>query len=100
MNQDNIQFDVAEVLEYDYTYQYIDPSQPDGNVNKLFALRVKACNSYFNDKPFLARPANMNMKQIPLVGEFVLIYKTFNQDSTPTKRRESIIVPVFKLYET
>ena len=89
MNQDNIQFDVAEVLEYDYTYQYIDPSQPDGNVNKLFALRVKACNSYFNDKPFLARPANMNMKQIPLVGEFVLIYKTFNQDSTPTKRRES-----------
>jgi hypothetical protein len=89
MEQRNIQFDVAEVLEYDYTYQYIDPSQPDGNVNKLFALRVRSCNNYFNSKPFLARPANMNMKQIPLVGEFVLIYKTFNQDSTPTKRRES-----------
>lgn len=89
MDQTNIQFDVAEVLEYDYTYQYIDPSQPDGNVNKLFALRVRSCNNYFNTKPFLARPANMNMKQIPLVGEFVLIYKTFNQDSTPTKRRES-----------
>jgi hypothetical protein len=73
--QYNIQFDVAEVLEYDYTYRYVDPAQPDGNVNKLFALRVKSCNSYFNEKPFIARPINMNMKRIPLVGEFVLIYR-------------------------
>jgi hypothetical protein len=87
--QYNIQFDVAEVLEYDYTYRYVDPAQPDGNVNKLFALRVKSCNSYFNEKPFIARPINMNMKRIPLVGEFVLIYRTFNQDSTSAKRRES-----------
>jgi hypothetical protein len=89
MDQYNIQFDVAEVLEYDYTYQYIDPSQPDSNVSNLFALRVKSCNSYFNEKPFIARPVNMNMKRIPLVGEFVLIYRTFNQDSTSTRRRES-----------
>jgi hypothetical protein len=35
------------------------------------------------------QPASANIKQIPLVGEIVLIYKTFNQASTPTKRRDA-----------
>lgn len=85
----NIQFDVAEVLEYDKTYQYIDPNDPDSNTDKLFAIKVRSCTEYFNKKPFIAKPSNINIKQIPLVGEFVLIYKTFNQVSTADKWRES-----------
>lgn len=84
-----IEWDVAEVLEYDYTYQYVPETEPNTTTNKLFSLRVRSCSSYFNNKIFIARPANINMKQIPLVGEFVLIYKTFNQESTTDRWREA-----------
>lgn len=85
----NIQFDVAEVLEYDKTYQYIGPDNPDSNTDKLFAIKVRSCTEYFDKKPFIAKPSNINIKQIPLIGEIVLIYKTFNQVSTADKRREA-----------
>ena len=84
----NIEFDVAEVLAYDNTYQYIPTDQPDSTVNTLFALRVRSCSTYYNQKEFIVKPSNINLKQIPLVGEFVLIYKTFNQESTSTVWRE------------
>jgi hypothetical protein len=84
-----IEWDVAEVLDYDYTYQYIASGKDNSTTNKLFALRVRSASGYFNEKPFLAKPSNINTKQIPLVGEFVLIYKTFNQESTGKKWRES-----------
>lgn len=84
-----IEWDVAEVIEYDYTYQYIPNDQDNATVDQLFALKVRSCSTYFNDKLRLVRPSNMNMKQIPLVGEFVLIYKTFNQQATSDRWRES-----------
>lgn len=84
-----IEWDVAEVLEYDQTYQYIASDKDDSTTNKLFALRVRTASSYFNERTFLAKPANINTKQIPLVGEFVLIYRTFNQESTSNRWRES-----------
>lgn len=84
----NIDFDVAEVLDYDRTYNYIGPDQADSNVSELFALKVRSCSGYFNNKVFIVKPSNINIKQIPLIGEFVLIYKTFNQESTSTKWRE------------
>ena len=83
-----IEWDVAEVLEYDYTYQYIPADKSDTTVDRLFALRVRSCSSYYNNKIFIVKPSNINIKQIPLVGEFVLIYKTFNEQSTSNKWRE------------
>jgi len=85
----NIEFDVAEVLDYEYTYQYVDSTRKDTNVNSLFGLKVRSCNSYFNPRPFIAKPANMNTKNIPLVGELVLIFRTFNQVSNSSLRRET-----------
>jgi hypothetical protein len=84
-----LEWDVAEVLDYDYTYQYIASDKENSTTNKLFGLKVRSASGYFNDKPFLAKPSNINMKQIPLVGEFVLIYKTFNQESAGHRWRES-----------
>lgn len=84
-----IEWDVAEVLAYDYTYQYIPPDQINSNVDKLFALKVRSCSGYFNNNVFIVKPSNINLKQIPLVGEFVLIYKTFNEQSTSTVWREA-----------
>jgi hypothetical protein len=84
----NIDFDVAEVLAYDYTYQYIPPTDTNSTVSQLFALKVRSCSSYYNNQEFIVKPSNINLKQIPLVGEFVLIYKTFNQQSNSSKWRE------------
>jgi len=84
-----IEWDVAEVLDYDYTYQWIPDSEQNSNTNKLFALKVRSCSSYFNQKLYIARPSNINMKQIPLIGEFVLIFKTFNQESSNERWREA-----------
>ena len=75
MSKSAIEWDVAEVLEYDYTYQYISPNQISSNVDKLFALKVRSCSEYFNNNIFIVKPSNINLKQIPLVGEFVGYYK-------------------------
>ena len=56
MNERKIEWDVAEVLEYDYTYQYITEDKPDTTVDRLFALRVRSCISFYNNKVFLAKP--------------------------------------------
>jgi len=85
----HIFWDVAEVLEYDYTYSYIFPDAGKTNTDSLFALKVRSCSTLYNDQFILARPANNAIKRIPLVGEMVLIYKTFNEQSTKYKRRES-----------
>ena len=85
-----IEWDVAEVLEYDKTYQYIPSgSSEESTTNNLFALRVRSCSTFYNDKTYLAKPANMNLKQIPLVGEFVIIYKTFNEQAASDIWRET-----------
>jgi hypothetical protein len=81
----NLEFDVAEVLAYDNTYQYI-ASGSDSTINELFALRVRSCSTYYNNQPFIVKPSNINFKQIPLVGELVLIYKTLNQQSSAINR--------------
>ena len=88
-NHRHIEWDVAEVIDYDYTYRYIPNDQPDSTADNLFALKVRSCSTYFNDKIRVVRPSNINMKQIPLVGEFVLIYKTFNQQSSTDVWREA-----------
>lgn len=85
---DNIQFDVAEVLDYDRTYSYIGPEYGDTNVNELFALSVRSCSKYYNQETILAKPSDIHIKKIPLVGEFVLIYKTINETSSYLNRRE------------
>ena len=89
MSNRRIEWDVAEVIEYDYTYSYIPNDKTNPTVDNLFQLKVRSCSTFFNDKLIYAKPSNINMKQIPLVGEFVLIYKTFNQQATTDRWRES-----------
>lgn len=77
----DVEFDIAEVLEYDRTYQY-DESSTD----KLFVIKVRSIKT-FNKIPFEAIPADNNIKKIPLIGEYVLIYKTINSEATAYQRR-------------
>ena len=50
-----LSFDIAEVLNYDKTYRY------DSNQN--FAILLRSCNTYFNKDPYIAIPANNNVKK-------------------------------------
>ena len=80
-SHNNVDFDVAEVLGYDYTYDWIPYSESTEkfNNNNLFALKVRSCSGYVDRKTFIARPANNNIKKIPLIGEIVLLFKSYNQ---------------------
>jgi len=84
-----IQWEVAEVLGYDYTYQYVPPSNSNpGNTDQIFALRVSTLTDFLKRDVLLVRPSNMTSKQIPLIGEIVLIYKTINEHTTDMAYRE------------
>ena len=61
IQMDNIQWDVAEVLEYDYTYSYIFPDEGKTNVDNLFALKVKSSSTLFNNKTFLSIIRKFNL---------------------------------------
>jgi hypothetical protein len=57
-----IRWDVAEVLEYDHTYQYDPPTeQSSGNTNSLFTIKVRTATSIFNNEVFDVRPSNINL---------------------------------------
>ena len=71
----NINFDVAEVLDYDRTYNYIGPDQNDSNVSELFALKVRSCSSYFNNKVFIANKNIIN----PIKGLSGIYLSAFNR---------------------
>jgi len=83
------EWDVAEVLEYERTYQYVPTPTENSNLSELFALKVRSCKQLYNQKIYIVKPGNLSIKKIPLVGEFVLIYKTINQQTTDTTWRES-----------
>lgn len=84
-----VEWEVAEVLGYDYTYQYVSPTDSDpGNTDQLFALKVSSLGSFLKRDVILARPSNLSYKQIPLIGEIVLIYKTINEYTTNDAYRE------------
>lgn len=85
----HIDWDVAEVIGYERTYSYVTTPHEDSNISELFAIRVQTCSELYNQKIYIARPGNISIKKIPLVGEMVLIYKTFNEQSTNKKWRES-----------
>lgn len=84
-----LKFHIGEVLPYDYTYRYVDAAQSDTNVNTLFAIAVRTYTDYYNNQPLLALPANANIKQIPLVGEHVLLFRSTNQQSNSNEKSDT-----------
>lgn len=83
---DAIKFELAEVIGINGTLQYIEPDQnQSGNVDQLFSIQVQTVNRYTKKRDIrTVRPANMNDLQIPLIGEHVLIFRAYNQQTTLT----------------
>ena len=79
-------FHVAEVIESNSnTYKYIGDG-PDKTSDKLFTITVQIVNRATKEyESYACKPFNMNIKQIPLIGEHVLIFKAYNQETTLTK---------------
>jgi len=81
-NQDYIIFEVAEVIDgFNDTYLYsTDSTKLD---DQLFTVRVQSVNRMTNKHDIrTCRPLSNNIKQIPLVGEHVLIFRAYNQETT------------------
>lgn len=83
MNWDynNLDLRLAEVLSVAQdTYNYKTDAESN-NTNKLFSV-VAEINDYTNRVVINAKPANNNIKKIPLIGEMILIFKI--KSSVPT----------------
>ena len=89
--ENSVEFGLAEVVEvYDKTYKWI-PADASSKLDRsttddLFSISVRSYNEE-EQQPFVARPANPNVKQIPLIGEHVLVFRSINQESTTDKKR-------------
>ena len=83
MNEDSILFLVGEVVTgYDNTLKYI-ASGSVSTTNKLFTIQVRVINRFTKQfDVYTCRPFNMNFKQIPLIGEHVLIFRAYSQETT------------------
>lgn len=83
---DAIKFELAEVIGINGTLNYIESSPTQtSNANQLFSVQVQTVNRYTRKKDIrTARPINMNALHIPLVGEHVLIFRAYNQETTLT----------------
>ena len=83
MNEDSILFLVGEVVTgYDNTLKYI-ASGSTSTTNKLFTIQVRVINRFTKQfDVYTCRPFNINFKQIPLIGEHVLIFRAYSQETT------------------
>jgi len=80
MIKTKIEFFIGEVIEvYDETYL-------DSDSNSLYTVLVKTYNDY-DEQSIYCIPANINIKQIPLVGEHVFIYRGITPESNDDKVR-------------
>ena len=86
MDKYPVLFHVAEVIESkSNTYKYIGDG-PDKTSDKLFTITVQIVNRVTKEyESYACKPFNMNIKQIPLIGEHVLVFKAYNQETTLTK---------------
>ena len=72
----NVQFHIGEVVSIpeSVTYEYVAENQ--------FEIFVKTYTNYFDQQIVRAIPFNINTKQIPLIGEHVLLVSGLTPDNT------------------
>ena len=85
-NHEQVKLELAEVIGINGTLNYIESSNTQaGNADQLFSIQVQTVNRYTSKKDIrTARPINMNALHIPLIGEHVLIFNAYNQETTLT----------------
>tara|TARA_Y100000385_G_C13099836_1_gene643794 strand:- start:278 stop:1300 length:1023 start_codon:yes stop_codon:yes gene_type:complete len=87
MLKSNIELFIGEVIENDTVYQVNDSKTNTGektvenNETELFTIKVKIDSTKTISTPIFCKPANLNIKQIPQIGEMVLVFKAYNNET-------------------
>ena len=55
--------------------------------NKLYQIRCRLISTDVTKNECVAYPADINLKRIPLVGEHVLIFRAYSDDSRYTSKK-------------
>lgn len=79
IDESKINFYVAEVESYVDTYKQNDSGE-------LFLINVQVKQNNNLKRIIDVKPANNNIKQIPIIGENVLIFQGYNQNTSYLKR--------------
>tara|TARA_R110002074_G_scaffold362660_1_gene535784 strand:+ start:1521 stop:2573 length:1053 start_codon:yes stop_codon:yes gene_type:complete len=72
---DNVQFDVAEVLSTDVTYNYSETIADQG----LFQIIARSVTEHTKTDNYTVLPITLNKIKIPVVGELILVCKTIKR---------------------
>lgn len=84
IDNSHVKFYVGEVVSYNDTYKSTSsiPQDTSSKKNKPFSINVRV-KVNDNDKIFPdIIPSNINLKQIPIIGENVLIYQGYNENTS------------------
>jgi len=87
MLNSNIQFYIGEVIENDTVYTLNTSTTNTGeksvenNETELFTIKVQIDSTSTISAPVFCKPANLNIKQIPQLGEMVLVFKAYNNET-------------------
>ena len=79
----NVEFHIGEVISNPNvsTYEYVDSNK--------FQISVKTYTDFYNQQEILAIPLNSNIKDIPRVGEHVLLVRGYRQKITQNQHIHS-----------
>ena len=91
----NVNFLLAEVIENEdqQTYKHVKGPK-DGNLENLFSITARTIHTSEIITPI--RPTNQNQKQIPVIGEHVLIFEgTDEYGNLDTTRRQWYYFPPY-----
>ncbi len=89
-NESSVSFHLAEVVDHWPLTSTYELRTEDGFLNNqdhLYSIAVRLYDSNGAGDPLICMPANSNIKQIPVLGEHVLIFQGTNQYSTIDKTR-------------
>jgi len=80
ISKTKIEFFIGEVVEV------ATEAFQDSESNNLYSILVKPYNDY-NSQNIYCSPANINIKQLPIIGEHVFVYKGVTAESKENKVR-------------
>jgi hypothetical protein len=75
MNNTNIHFYWAEVIDTDNTYLYNNSDSADSNNQYLYTVTVRMYDTDIQSYPVPAKPYNLNNVHVPVKGEHVIIFQ-------------------------
>jgi len=82
----DIEFYIGQVVPLEAEHQTYIPGEQLGKQNKLFCISVLVYESSKETLIKNVQPISANIKQIPIIGESVLIVKGYNNTTTRTTR--------------